>query len=115
MAREDTIHGVSFPYTFTRAVDLRNAGLYEAAAYDYVMLFPDFKDSVVHAVLSMSQQLEADHDSNTAVWYLKQSVGGEAMNDPEVWHDGKLDQKAIQKRYEYVDELLYRIRQYGLK
>jgi hypothetical protein len=115
VARVDTIHGVSYPYSFTRAIDLRNAGLYEAAAYDYVILFPEYKDSVVHAMLAMDQQLEADHDSNNAVWYLKQSVAGEAMHDPQVWHDGKLDQKAINKRYEYVDELLYSLRQYGLK
>ncbi len=115
VARVDTIHGVSYPYSFTRATDLRTAGLYEAAAYDYVMLYPDFKDSVVHAMLSMDQELQAVHDSNTAIWYLKQSVGGEAMHDPDVWHDGKLDQKAIQKRYEYVDALLYDLRQYGVK
>ncbi len=115
VARVDTIHGVSYPYTFNRALDLRNAGLYEAAAYDYVMLYPDFKDSVVHACLSMDQQLETEDDLNNVAWFLKQSVVGEAMHDPEVWHDGRLDKKVIHNRYEVVDELLYSLLQYGVK
>ena len=115
IVRFDSIHGISYPYTFERATDLRTAGMYEPAAYDYVMLYPDFRDSVVHACLSMDQELIANHDSNSTVYYLKQCVVGEAMHDPEVWHDGKLVQKAIDKRYVWVDGLLHDLKQYGIQ
>lgn len=115
VVKVDTIHGISYPYDFSRARDLLDNGLYEAAAYSYVMLYPTSPDSTVHECLKMAAVLEADHALHSLVWYLKQSLGTEAIQDPEYFKNGTVNDAAVKKRYESVNELVYALQQYGVK
>ena len=115
VARVDTIHGMAYPYEFTRARDLLDNQFYEAAAYDYIILYPTSPDSAVHEAMKMQAVLEADHAPHNVVWYLKQCLATEAMQDPEYAKDGAVIDLIRKRRYTAADELLYALQQYGIK
>jgi hypothetical protein len=115
VARVDTIHGIAYPYEFTRARDLIDNGLYESAAYDYLMLYPQFKDSVVHECLRMDSVLQVNHVKKSVTYYLKQCLVSDLPQDPDVFHDSAADPAAVHKLYTWDAALLDDLAEYGIK
>ena len=115
VARVDTVHGIAYPYEFTRARDLTDNGLYESAAYDYIILYPQFKDSVVHECLRMDSVLQVNHSKKSVTYYLKQCLVTDLVQDPDVFHDSAADPAAVHKLYGWVAALLDDLSEYGIK
>ena len=112
----DSNRSWAYPIEFDRARDLRGAEMFTEAAYIYILLYNNWKDSVVNESVRMADEILLIDSNRSVTRYFQEALGQEVMLDPEVKpKEGPLDQKEMKKRMTSSSELMNALNARGYK
>jgi hypothetical protein len=116
ITRVDSAHGYGYPFTFERARLLRRGKMFIPAAYIYIHLWPNHKDSTVAEAMRMAREARAEDSTKLGSWYFQQAIGTEMLMDHTIRPpDGKINQVEMKKRYEWSSELINALNVRGVR
>lgn len=112
----DPKRGYGWPFEFNRARDLRAAQMFIPAAYVYIHLYPNWKDSVISEAMRMASDVHTFDSTVPLSHYFQQAVGTEMMQDPDIFQGaGKLNRPALDTLYRWTSEILNELNARGVR
>ena len=112
----DVVGGALAQQGCTPVLCTRTVGGFTEAAYVYIMLYPNWRDSVINESVRMAGEIQAIEDTQPVSWYFQQALGKELMLDPDVRKRGEpMNQKEMKKRMTWSSELMNELATKGIR